>query len=186
MAEPIRNLRDRLTEGIAMQVFSQLALGLTGLALGLLMTGCSREPRYTSPKLGEVVTIQPIAIDLQLASTPPKNVPVKLNVMWGGRMLDSEKGDTTLHFYDKNGKLRYSKSWAQLENAWRETDCSNQAVATLDGSLMGSALICDGSLDLDGIASIEGVNAKGEKRSATSWATYMVNEQVAAASIGLY
>jgi hypothetical protein len=169
-----------------MQVFSQLALGLCGLALGLLMTACSREPRYSSPKLGEVVFIQPIAVDLQLAPTPPKNLPLKLNVMWGGRMLSSEKGDTTLNFYDKNGRLRFTKSWAQLESAWRDTDCSNQAVATLDGSLKGSALICDGSLDLDGIASIEGVNAKGEKRSATSWAAYMVNEHVAATSIGLY
>jgi hypothetical protein len=169
-----------------MQVIPQLALSLCGLALGLLISACAREPRYTSPRLGEVVSIQPIAVDLQLASTPPKNVPLKLNIMWGGRMLTSEKGDTTLNFYDKSGKIRYSKSWAQLENAYRDTDCSNQSIATLDGSLMGSALICDGSLDLDGIVTIEGVNAKGEKRSATSWSAYMVNEHVAATSIGLY
>lgn len=169
-----------------MQVISHLALSLIGLALSMLISACSREPRYTSPRLGEVVSIQPIAVDLQLASTPPKNVPLKLNIMWGGRMLSSQKGDTTLNFYDKSGKIRYSKTWSQLENSYRETDCSNQAIATLDGSLMGSALICDGSLDLDGIASIEGVDAKGEKRSATSWSAYMVNESVAAASIGLY
>jgi hypothetical protein len=168
-------------EGISMQVMPCLAL-----ILGFLSAACARQPRYASPQLGEVVSIQPIAVDLQLASTPPKNVPLKLNVMWGGRMLTSEKGDTTLNFHDKSGKIRYSKSWSQLESAYRDSDCSNQAIATLDGSLMGSALICDGSLDLDGIVTIEGVNAKGEKRSATSWSVYMVNEHVAAASIGLY
>lgn len=169
-----------------MRVMSGLGLRLVSLGLGLLMAACSREPRYTTPRLGEVVSIQPIAIDMQLASTPPKNVPLKLNIMWGGRMLTGEKGDTTLNFYDKSGRVRYAKSWSQLTNAYRETDCSNDAIATLDGSLMGSVLICDGSLNLDGIASIEGVDAKGEKRSATSWSVYMLNEKVAAASIGLY
>ncbi len=169
-----------------MQGISRLVFSLTSLSLGVWIAACSREPRYTSPRLGEVVSIQPIAVNQQLMATPPRNVPLKLNVMWGGRMLTSQKGDTTLNFYDKTGKIRYTKSWSQLENAYRETDCSNQAIATLDGSLMGSALICDGSLDLDGIVSIEGIDSKGEKRSATSWSSYMVNENVAAASIGLY
>lgn len=169
-----------------MQVMPRLALSLIGLTLGCMLAACARKPQYTSPQLGEVVSIQPIAVDLQLASTPPKNVPLKLNIMWGGRMLTSAKGDTTLNFHDKSGKIRYSKSWSQLESAYRDSDCSDQAIATLDGSLMGSALICDGSLDLEGIVSIEGINAKGEKRSATSWSVYMVNEHVAAASIGLY
>ncbi|HET9240146.1 MAG TPA: hypothetical protein VFO10_22980 [Oligoflexus sp.] len=169
-----------------MHVMSGLGLRLISLGMGLMLTACSREPRHTSPRLGEIVSIQPIAIDMQLASTAPKNVPLKLNIMWGGRMLTGDKGDTTLNFYEKSGRVRYSKSWNQLSNAYRETDCSNQAIATLDGSLMGSALICDGSLNLDGIVSIEGVDAKGEKRSATSWSVYMLNENVAAASIGLY
>ncbi|WP_141734323.1 hypothetical protein [Oligoflexus tunisiensis] len=169
-----------------MQV-SQLVVGpFIGLALGLMMSACSREPRYLSPKLGEVVTIQPIAIDMQLRRTPPKNRALKLNIMWGGRMLSSEKGDTTLNFHDASGKLRFSRSWAQLEQAWRDTDCRNEDIATLDGSLKGAALICDGSFDLKDITLIEGVNAKGEKRRATSWAAYMVNEHVAATSIGLY
>jgi hypothetical protein len=163
-----------------------LGLRAIGLGLGLVLATCSREPRLTSPRLGEIVSIQPIAIDMQLASKAPKNVPLKLNIMWGGRMLTGEKGDTTLNFYEKSGRVRYSKSWSQLINAYRETDCSNQAIATLDGSLMGSALICDGSLNLDGIVSIEGVDPKGEKRSATSWSVYMINENVAAVSIGLY
>jgi hypothetical protein len=169
-----------------MRVMSGLGLRLSSLGLGLVLAACSREPRYMTPRLGEVVSIQPIAIDMLLASTPPKNVPLKLNIMWGGRMLTGEKGDTTLTFYDKAGRVRFSKSWSQLTNAYRETGCSNEAIATLDGSLMGSALVCDGSLDLDGIASIEGVDAKGEKRSATSWSVYMLTEKVAAASIGLY
>jgi hypothetical protein len=169
-----------------MHVMWGLGLRTIGLGLGLMLAACSREPRYTSPRLGEVVSIQPIAIDMQLASTAPKNVALKLNIMWGGRMLSGEKGDTTLNFYEKSGRIRYTKSWNQLTNAYRETDCSNAAIATLDGSLMGSALICDGSLNLDGIVSIEGVDAKGEKRSATSWSVYMLNENVAAASIGLY
>lgn len=169
-----------------MHVMCGLGLRVISLGLGLMLAACSREPRYTSPRLGEVVSIQPIAIDMQLASTAPKNVALKLNIMWGGRMLSGEKGDTTLNFYEKSGRIRYTKSWNQLTNAYRETDCSNAAIATLDGSLMGSALICDGSLNLDGIVSIEGVDAKGEKRSATSWSVYMLNENVAAASIGLY
>jgi len=169
-----------------MHVIWVLDVRLITLGLGLMLAACSREPRYRTPRLGELVSIQPIAIDMQLASTPAKNVPLKLNIMWGGRMLSAEKGDTTLNFYEKSGRVRYSKSWSQLTNAYRETDCSNQAIATLDGSLMGSALICDGSLNLEGIASIEGVDAKGEKRSATSWSIYMLNENVAAASIGLY
>lgn len=170
-----------------MQAFPRLAGRLSALALGFLVAACSREPRFRSPRLGEVVSMRPIAVNMQLAPTPPhRNVPLKLNIMWGGRMLTSEKGETTLNFYDKSGKIRYTKTWSQLENAWRETDCSNQAIATLDGLLMGSALVCDGSLNLDGVATIEGVDAKGEKRSATSWAGYMVNEHVAAVSIGLY
>jgi len=169
-----------------MQDMQRLAWSLTGLILGIIVTACAREPRYSSPKLGEVVSIQPIAVDMQLSTTPPKSGPLKLNIMWGGRLLSSAKGDTTLNFYDKSGKIRYSKTWSQLEVAYRDTDCSNSDIATLDGALMGSALICDGSLDLNGITMIEGIDAKGEKRSSTSWAAYMVNEEVAAASIGLY
>jgi hypothetical protein len=166
---------------------SQLLVGpYLGIAVGLMLSACSREPRFLSPKLGEVVSIQPIAIDMQLKRTPPKSRALKLNIMWGGRMLSSEKGDITLHFYDASGKLRFSKSWAQLEQSWRDTDCKNEDVATLDGGLKGAALICDGSFDLNGITLIEGENAKGEKRRATSWAAYMVNEHVAATSIGLY
>ncbi len=169
-----------------MQDLQRLAWSLVGLTLVVTLTACSRQPRYTSPKLGEVVSMQPIAVNRLLASTPEKRGPLKLNIMWGGRMLTSEKGDTTINFRDNAGRIRFTKTWSQLESAYRDTDCSNQDIATLDGSLMGSALICDGSLDLSGIAMIEGIDAKGEKRSATSWAVYMVNENVAAASIGLY
>lgn len=164
----------------------RLTGSLLGLTLGVLISACSREPRYTSPGIGETVFIKPIAINRQLTKTPPKAGPLKLNVMWGGRMLTSEKGETTLNFYDKFGKIRYTKTWSQLETAYRDTDCSNDDIKILDGALMGSALICDGSLDLSVIATIEGISPKGEKRSATSWAVYMASEDVAAASIGLY
>jgi|GEM_PF-5127393 hypothetical protein len=155
---------------------------------GLLWVGmgCAREPRYKSPKMGEVVTIKPIAINLQLVQPPHKTQALKLNVMWGGRMLTSEKGDTTLNFYDKNGKLRRTVNWAELETAYQTTGCDNEAIATLDGSLMGTALICDDSLDLKEITMIEGVDSKGEKRFSTSWSVYMLDDEVAAASIGLY
>lgn len=169
-----------------MQDMQRLASCLMGLILGIILAACSREPRFLSPKLGEVIAIQPIAVNMQLSTTPAKSGSLKLNIMWGGRMLSSAKGDTTLNFYDKAGKIRYSKTWSQLENAYRDTDCSNRDIATLDGALMGSALICDGSLNLGDITAIEGIDAKGDKRSATSWATYMVNEDVAAVSIGLY
>lgn len=162
-----------------------IILAMVGLASGLLLSNCAPEPRFKSPALGEVVFMRPIAIDRN-PEAALKPGALKLSVMWGGRALVSDKGDPTLNFYGKGDVLRYSYKWSQLESAYHDTGCSREQVRFLDGYLVGSALICDGSLDLSGIVRIEGVEAKGEKRSATSWSSYQLDDDVFGVSIGLY
>ncbi len=156
------------------------------IAAGFMLVNCAPEPRLRMPALGEVVSISPIAVNRTLAPAPIKTSAIKLNVMWGGRAMTGDKGDPTLNFYDATGQIKYSFKWAQLERAYHDTSCTSEQVRSLDGYLRGSILICDGSLNLQDITRIEGVEDKGEKRYATSWAVYQVDDDVTSVSVGLY
>jgi len=152
----------------------------------ILSVACAREPRHKEHRLGEVFSISPVAVNFMLAPTPAPSKALKLNVMWGGRAITSDKGDSTLNFYDKNNKLLHSKKWSELSESHKSTSCSDEQVATMDGYLMGVALICDRSLELKDVQKIEAVNAKGERRSATSWGVYSISDEVDGVSLGLY
>lgn len=159
-------------------------LGYAVVSLGLL--NCAPEPKYRTPDLGETINISPAVINEQLGPKEIDSRAIQLNVMWGGRAIDANKGNPTLHFYDHAGELKFSRSWAELEESYRRTGCTESMVSTLDGYLMGSALICDSSFSLTGITSIKATDARGESREATSWGVHRINDQVTAVSIGLY
>ncbi len=156
------------------------------LALGSFLANCAREPRFRAPKLGEVVEIKPVAVNYLLAPAVATHKAIKLNAMWGGRAISSDKGNPTLNFYRANGSLKMSRKWADLTDSYRVTGCSDEQIASLDGYLMGAALICDGSLDLSDVHKIEAVDDTGEKRASTSWGVYRVSEQVSGVSLGFY
>lgn len=157
------------------------------LVSGLLLLNCAPKPKYQTPALGEKVSIAPIAVNQELPQNQQDSKKaLKLNVMWGGRALLAERGDPTLYFYDGFGNLKFSYKWSDLEIAYQHTGCSESMVSSLNGYLMGAALICDGSLNLDGISLIRAVDQRGEAREATSWGAYNVSEEVTAVSIGLY
>ncbi len=151
-----------------------------------LTIACAREPRHKEHRLGEVFSISPVAVNIMLAPAPALSKALKLNVMWGGRAISADKGDSTLNFYGKNNKLLYSKKWSELSESHKNTSCSDEQVATMDGYLMGVALVCDRSLELKDVQKIEGVDAKGERRSATSWGVYSITDEVNGVSLGLY
>ena len=161
--------------------FNSFLITLIGLS-----QSCSREPQFRKPQLGEKIFIQPIAINYLLRPKLPTTQAIKLNAMWGGRALAADKGDPLLNFYGTDGKLKNSRKWADLVESYKTTSCSNQQIATLDGYLMGAALICDGSLDLRNITRIEAVDSGGERRSSTSWGVYRIQDDVSGISIGFY
>ncbi|MFW7379211.1 MAG: hypothetical protein ACOH5I_10420 [Oligoflexus sp.] len=160
-------------------------MAILGL-LSFFLFNCAPEPKYRTPALGETISIQPIAVNKELGPSSIHNQAIKLNVMWGGRAINANKGDPMLHFYDSKGELKYSHKWSDLEEAYRRTACSESMVATMDGYLMGNALLCDGSLDLNEITMIKAVDARGKTKVATSWGVYRLSEEVTAVSIGLY
>lgn len=154
----------------------------------LLVTNCAREPRLKVPAIGETIYIKPIAINF--TGTPKVENPAKairLDVMWGGRAINGKK-NMTLKFYKNIGDSEpaFTKTWTELEDAYKTTGCSNEQIAALDGYLVGAALICDGSFKLDGIHFIQGEQDDGEKRSATSWSSYPVTEDITGFTFGLY
>lgn len=167
-------------------------LSLVAFALlatsGLLVANCAREPRLKVPAIGETIFIKPIAVNF--TGTPKVDAPsqaIRLDVMWGGRAINDKKG-MTLNFYKKLGDAQpaFTKSWSELAEAYKTTGCSNSQISVLDGYLVGVALICDGSFKLDGIQYIEGIQDDGEKRSATSWSSYPVTEDITGFTFGLY
>lgn len=148
-----------------------------------------RDPVLKVPELGKTISIAPIAINFKGEPTVSKKTPgLKLEIMWGGRALQSAKGDPTLRFYSnhKHDEPSHTFSWQELESAYKNTGCTNDMIGTLDGVLMGVALICDGSVSLDGVTRIDAIDSKGEVRAATSWSTYLTSDDVTAVSIGLY
>lgn len=169
-----------------MRNFKNLTFASILIASILPAQSCSREPQFKKPQLGEKITMQPIAVNYLLRPNLPGTQAIKLNAMWGGRALAADKGDPVLNFYGADGKLKNSKKWADLVESYRSTSCSNQQIATLDGYLMGAALICDGSLDLSNISRIEAVDSGGERRSSTSWGVYRIQDDVSGISIGFY
>ena len=165
---------------------SSIATPLGKILAILCLLSCAREPEFRAPKLGERLSIAPIAINTLLPKSAPAGKGVKLNIMWGGRPLSADQGEQTVNFLDQEGKIKLSYKWSELTSAYRSTGCSNAQIATLDGYLQGAALVCDGSIDLNQISRIEVINEKGQKRTATSWSVYHIRDDVLGVSIGLY
>jgi hypothetical protein len=117
------------------------------------------------------------------------NVPgLRLTVMWGGHPLSSEKeGSVTLKFYKQSAEVpALTLSWTELETAYKTTNCTDEMIATLDGPLTGTALVCDGRIKIDQYSHIVGVSEKGKTRNATSWSTFRLTDDVVGAAIQLY
>jgi hypothetical protein len=95
--------------------------------------------------------------------------------------------DIELRFYKAHGRSTPDLKirWGDLAELYRTSGCSNEQIGSLDGPGTGVALVCDARIKLEQFVLIEGVNKKGEKRSATSWATWRLADDVAAASIQL-
>lgn len=165
------------------------AAGILAAIGSLALINCAREPRLKIPPIGETMLIKPIAVNF--TSVPRVAKPekaVRLDVMWGGRAISKEKGNPILRFYKNPGDAEpaFSKYWSELAEAYKSSGCSNDQIATMDGYLMGTALICDGSFNLENIKFIEAQQDNGEKHMATSWSSYPVSEDVTGYSIGLY
>ncbi len=161
--------------------------------IGFLSTpiSCARQPEFKLPPIGQTFTIMPSyvgATDGNLKSPELDFKAVHLTVAWGGRSLDSQKGDPRLLLY-KSGieKPVIDVAWADLETAYRSTGCTDDLIATLDGPLVGQALICDGSIGpFDQYSHVEAVNSKGKRRMATSWSTYKISNDVLGVIIQLH
>jgi hypothetical protein len=170
-----------------------ITISLAGvMVIGFLTTpiSCAREPQFKLPPIGQTITLMPISVgkakDLR---SPLKDFKaVHLTVGWGGRAIMSDRGDPHLLFYvEGQDEPVKDVAWAELETSYRSTGCSDDLIATLDGPLVGQALICDGSFGgFDQYSHIGAVNSKGRTRDATSWSTYKINDDVLGVIVNLY
>lgn len=157
----------------------------------LTASGCScstKEPKVGFPPIGKTMTILPIAVNptgpvkSDLGTLPA----LRLTVMFGGHPT---RGDVTFNFYKGDHQLAKSVKWADLEEAYKKTGCSNdQILDGLQDKPAGTVLVCDGSLN--GLANgewnfVEGIEADEpeEPHTATSWSTYKYNEEILGVSI---
>jgi hypothetical protein len=109
---------------------------------------------------------------------------VRLNVMWGGRPIRS---GATLRFYTaRDGAPAWTMPWVDLAQAHKATDCSEDLVATMDDAVEGVALVCNGSLKMESFVAVDAIDDNGEVRSATSWSTYAIRDDVLGVAIQLY
>jgi hypothetical protein len=152
---------------------------------------CSREPKLLLPKIGQTMSLMPIAVN----SVAPVTVDygdargLRLLVNWGGRAINAVEGNPVLKFYGAADPKTpvYSAAWADLEVAWKHTGCTDDMIAAMDGTLMGQALLCDGGLDIRKIVRIEAVDeAKGEVRTATQWTTWKQTDDVVTVTVSVY
>lgn len=170
-------------------------VGVLGAALLVIGAGivwapscAQREPKVGFPPLNKTMTLMPLTVGqsgpakLAAAQRPSG---LRFTIMWGGSLMKDESLE--LRFYKSLPATTpaLSLSWGQLKDLYKSTGCANDQIATLDGPGQGMALVCDGRIPIDEFVYIEGVNSKGEKRAATSWSTWLLQEDVAAASIQL-
>lgn len=155
------------------------------------LMGCARrEPRVVLSPLNQTVTILPTVVN----GAGPAQLPLSellaaralhVTVMWEGALLNDP--DTELRFYkgldSVNPDLKIR--WGDWVTWFRTSGCSNDQIATLDGPGVGVALACDGRVRIEQFVKIEAENKKGKIRSATSWATWRLTDDVVAASIHL-
>lgn len=166
-----------------------LSLVVGGLAYGL--PSCAqREPKIGFPPLNKTFTLMPAVTNhsdsVRLKSSDMAAIQgLHFTVMWGGHPMSD--ADIELRFYRAHGRATPDLTirWGDLTELYRTSGCSNEQIASLDGPGTGVALVCDGRIKLDQFVLIEGVNKKGQKRSATSWATWRLADDIAAASIQL-
>lgn len=100
--------------------------------------------------------------------------------------MDPSAESLVVSFQGEKGQLIYEKSWGELQDSFRTSGCSDSQVSSLDGYLIGNALICDGSLDFSKVRLITGTDESGKQRSATSWSVYRASDDVITVSLGLY
>ena len=161
-----------------------------GLALIFAQPSCKRVPQVEYPPIGQVFTIKPAVKNggpEQIKEELRKTDGILLTVHWSSRPLMVEKGDPTIHFYkfgDDNPV--YSAKWADLQDSYKTTGCSDKQIAALDGPSEGRVLICDGSLDINNYDRFEVETNKGRVRSATSWISWRVLDNVMGYSIQSY
>lgn len=173
----------------AMMNAAALSLVAAGLAYGL--PSCAqREPKIGFPPLNKTFTLKPAVMNhsdsVRLKSSEMAAIAgLHVTVMWGGRPMSDD--DIELRFYKTHGRATPDLAirWGDLTQLYRTSGCSSEQIASLDGPGIGVALVCDGRIKLDQFVLIEGVDKKGEKRSATSWATWRLADDIAAASIQL-
>src|SRR5690606_34545458 len=108
-----------------------------------------------------------------------------LTVMWGGRPIDAKNGNPILRFQYADQTPPLEIRWEDLASAWQTSGCSDEMIETLDGPMRGVALICDGRIDIARVRYIEAITNTGDKRIATSWASYVLSELVHGVSIQL-
>lgn len=150
------------------------------------IASCAREPQVKRLEIGQTVDLQPIDPKaFMLRDLNDEEASFKLEVSWGGRPV-ARNQDLTLKFWGDDGNLLYERNWADLEKAYKSTGCSNKQIATLDGYLLGVALICDGDLNIAQVKRITGSDKSGKTRKTDSWNVYPIGNQVYAVSIGLY
>lgn len=161
------------------------------LWLSLGLNACTRrEPKVILPPLNQTVTVLPVVVNgtgpvqLPLAEMRAANALHVTFMMAGAPLSDPV---TELRFYKKadSQKPDLTVRWGDWVTWYRKSGCSNTQIATLDGPGLGVALVCDGRVHIEEFSKIEGVDRKGSIRSATSWATWRLTDDVVAASIHL-
>lgn len=161
---------------------------LIAVGLASLFASCAqRDAMAPPPALNQTVTIMPLAAnpsDLSRLSQfdPMAGAAWQVQFQWDGQALSA--GDIELRFYKTRGTAPALKlSWNELQAMARGVGCSPEQQASQKSASPASVLLCDGRLRIQDYSYIEAINRAGEIKSATSWGTWRVADDVMNASI---
>ena len=140
------------------------------LVFCVISGGCGPRPATPLPPIGETILLQ--AIDPATLQPARQGDTILLRIQRGGLPLDQRNLNPLLYFYSKSaGEAELVMEWADLENAWQDSQCSDESLGYLGGAGSGTALLCDGRPDFSQMRMIKAIESSGRTTRATSWSS---------------
>lgn len=174
---------------MASRYLAKLGLGFSVISFTLISQSCAqRDPMTPTPAINQTVSIMPIAVSPQMLALqhydPMAGAAWQVTLQWSGQPIPA--GDVELRFYKQQGSSPEVKIlWQDLQAISRVSGCSAEQVQSLNKAPPGTVLICDSRLRISDYGLVEAVNRAGEKKTATSWGSWRVADDVMAAVINL-
>ena len=138
------------------------------VAICVLLNACGQRPATPLPPVGQTILLHAVEPDtLQPAGSGDT---ILLRIQRAGLPLDQRSLNPLLFFYSKSTSgAELVMEWADLENAWQDSQCSGEGLGYLGGPGSGSALLCDGRIDFTRLRMIKAIEPGGRTTRATSW-----------------